>query len=654
MEKENYLKAIENLKDVIDKLEKTSVKERHKTHQTTNDLKYNNLFLKSKNNKFNLGKSNSIVQNMVFGLSKDKILKPKKIKKEKSIYEYLYDIDYYHSPMEIIHFNEKIKEIVNGLFDVILFMQKEKELKIKEYNQKYSIKNLKKNNSVKKTFKKLKSSSVVYETDKNLTDIGAKSLIGRVKRIQNFSHSNRKKTRSTTIILKKNKDKDKGKEKENENGQKKTKEQKEDDDYYYQPQSESKFIFEKTAKEVLSYFNDEIAKKVKLINNDGDISDFKYFFILLTNLSLRQIEILNNTQSSNMSPELFKNLPIFFSRQFKNTLNPAQRNLFEKLRVLSLIRCKVLADSNKKITVDNINFNIFHANIRFNDLKLKKYSDITKKIREVVDSGYESFKRKSMKNNDPLKNSQLERSLNSSNNNNSIKPLNKKDIIRKFISKRSRQMQKLEIDSSSSSLSDGESVETENNENNNFKYRKKFNLKEFRNDLIEELTYSYMIYSQDEIDNIILLIKSPIFVQMMNNLELEKIKDLNDDHTLLFELLKKELKRIEKSHIKKRKKKEIILTPSSDSSEDDLDINIDEKELNKNNINQRYKYSADFSNFNIFQNKLKDINKRNVSTDGDISFDLSQKFINFNLGKKGENNDILRTSTNVSLISKKL
>ena len=656
VEKENYLKAIENLKDVIDKLEKTSVKERHKTQQTANDFKFNNLFLKSKNNKFNSGKSNSIVSNMIFGFSKDKILKPKKINKEQSIYEYLYEIDYYQSPMEIVHFNEKIKEIVNGLFDVILFMQKEKEIKIKEYNQKYSNKNLKKNNSAKKTFKKMKSSSVVYETEKSLTDIGAKSLIGRVKRSQNFSHSNRNKNRSTTIIMKKNKDKDKDKdkEKEKEKEQKKAKEKKEEDDYYYQPQSESKFIFEKTAKEVLSYFNDEIAKKVKIINNEGDISDFKYFFILLTNLSLRQVEILNNTQNSNMSPELFKNLPIFFSRQFKNTLNPAQRNLFEKLRVLSLIRCKVLADSNKKITVDNINFNIFHANIRFNDIKLKQYSDITKKIREVVDSGYESFKRRSMKNNGSLKNSQLEKSQNSSNNKNSIKPLNKKDIIRKFISKRSKQMQKLEIDSSSSSISDGESVETEDNENIDFKYRNQFNLKVFRNDLIEELTYSYMIYSQDEIDNIILLIKSPIFVQMMNNLELAKIKDLDDDHTLLFELLKKELKRIEKSHIKKAKKKEIILTPPSESSEEDFDINIDEKDLNKNNLKQRYKYSADFSNFNIFQNKLKDIKKRNDGSDGDISFDLSQQFINFNLGKKGENNNILRTSTNVSLLSKKL
>ena len=52
MEKENYLKAINNLKEIINKLEKTSIKERHKTQQTLADKKYNNMFAKNmkKNN----------------------------------------------------------------------------------------------------------------------------------------------------------------------------------------------------------------------------------------------------------------------------------------------------------------------------------------------------------------------------------------------------------------------------------------------------------------------------------------------------------------------------------------------------------------------------------------------------------------------------
>ena len=127
-----------------------------------------------------------------------------------------------------------------------------------------------------------------------------------------------------------------------------------------------------------------------------------------------------------MSSELYKNLPIFFSRQFKNTLNPAQRNLFEKLRVLSLIRCKVLANPNDKITVDNINFNIFHANIRFNDERLKQYSDITNIVKEVIDSGYSTFKRKSNRYNSSFK-SPRQNSKEITENHNSTRPFNSKE-----------------------------------------------------------------------------------------------------------------------------------------------------------------------------------------------------------------------------------
>ena len=143
MEKENYSKALDNLKEVINKLEKTSQKERHRTQQTSVDKKYNNLFAKNikeytkqvkASNKNLYPKSNSIVSDMIVGISKEKILKSKtkKKKNEKLSIEYLYDIDFYDSIAEKIHFNERIKEIVNGLFDAILFIQNEKELKLKE------------------------------------------------------------------------------------------------------------------------------------------------------------------------------------------------------------------------------------------------------------------------------------------------------------------------------------------------------------------------------------------------------------------------------------------------------------------------------------------------------------------------------------------
>ena len=574
------------------------------------------------NNKVNdvlkYGKSNSIVANMVFSLIKEKILKTK-IEINETNYEYLYDIEYNQNKLEKYHFNEKIKEIVDGLFNAIIFMKKEKDIKLKEiqYNQRYFNKNA--INNQKRRARRTRSSSVVYETDKALLedDSNKIELLNRIMNTQNHTESGRKNKRSSTLFVIKNKP-------NNENNviEQPPIIQKEN---YYKLQSESKLIYEKTAEKILSYFNDEIVKKVKIISNEGDITDFKYFFILLTNLSVRQVEILNNTQNSNMSPELIRNLPIFFSRQFKNTLNPAQRNIFDKLRILSLIRCKVLADSNKKISVDNINFNIFHLNIRFNDIKLRYYSDITKKIRQVMDLGQDSSK-------------QIDSSPN-----NYIMPTNKTDVIRKFISNKSRIIEQDEENSNISSDSDGEIDKNEEKENIDFKYRREFNFKKFRNDLIEELNYSYMMYSKDEIDNIILLIKSPLFVKMMNCLDLEDIQDLDKEHTMLFELLKKELKRIETKQLMSAKRKEGI--PASDSSEEDLDIDINERELKKKRMGSGYKYSMDFSNFHNFKKRLNDLN--NNDENNEINVDLSQHLKKYNENNNVDNNSIMKTSTNV-------
>ena len=641
MEKKNYLKAVENLKEVINKLEKISQKERNKTQQTLLDKKFNDFFaknLRKGGNKNIYGKSNSIVSNMI--LSKDKLLKTKRKKEEKSNIEFLYDIDFYDSISEKIYFNEKIKEIVNGLFDAILFIQNEKEIKLKEldYYKKKLNKKFKKNNS-ENNFKRLKSSSIVYETQGSLVDINAKNLIGRVKINDNkyYSYSNgRNNNRSTTTKISNN---NKNKLKEKDEKMKKEKEKKIEDNYYYNQEIDSRFIPEKTAQNFLSYFNDEIAKKIKIINNEGDISDFINFFILLTNLGLRQVEILNNTQNSDMPPILFKNLPIFFSRQFKNTLNPAQRNIFEKLRVLSLIRCKVLSDPNKKISVDNVNFNIFHANIKFNELKLKKYSDIRNKIREVLESGYDIFKkRNSSKYNKIFKNSQSEISQDSQD-----KDININISVKQYISKKSKQIQKCDSNSSNSS-EDKKSLEEEDDddyENIDFKYRNKFDIKKFRDDLIKEVNYSYMIYSKEEIENIILLIKSPIFIQMMNILDFKDIKNLEKDHRLMIELLKNEIKKIEQLQMEQMTNKE---DSNSFSKSSENCIDIDEKDLLNKNLGLKHKYSGDFSSFKIFQNIISQINN-SIKFD---EIDRLEKFNKGNLKKEDYNNfnNILRTSTN--------
>ena len=511
------------------------------------------------------------------------------------------------------------------------------------------------NSDINLTSRRMKSSSVVYETDRSLIEFGAKNLIGRVKKNDDkdkyYSYSNdRAKNRSITMKIK-----NKNNEiKENNLKKKDGNEKNYVDNYYNQNQQiESRFIPEKTSQKFLSYFKDEIVKKIKIVNNEGDIADFKNFFILLANLSLRQVEILNNTQNTKMPPILFKNLPIFFSRQFKNTLNPAQRNIFEKLRVLSLIRCKVLSDSSKKISVDNINYNIFHANIRFNDLKLKQYSDITKKIREVLERGYQKRSSTKLDNIYQIKSSQLEISQSQDSEEKMTSKINRNECVKKYISKKAKQMQKSDINSSNSSSEDKGSYEEENNyENINFKYRDKFDLNKFREDLIEETSNSYMLYSKEEMDNIILLIKSPIFIRMLNILELKDIKELDNDHPLMIELLKNEIKRIERLHIIKNNDNNNSFSFSK-SSENDCNIDIDEKDLVNTNFGIKHKYSVDFSSFRIFQNKLKEMND-GKKIENKESPDLLDKFNEFNNKKNEENNfhNILRTSTNVSILNK--
>ena len=57
----------------------------------------------------------------------------------------------------------------------------------------------------------------------------------------------------------------------------------------------------------------------------------------------------------------------------------------------------ILNKNNLNNYKTNFNFSIFHANIRFNEIKLRQYSDVMKIVREVIESGYGIFKRKSIR-----------------------------------------------------------------------------------------------------------------------------------------------------------------------------------------------------------------------------------------------------------------
>ena len=479
MEKENYLKAIESLKQVIKILSKDGRRDKKTIgeKEDKNNKKRFNLFKKEKTD-----------------------TQKKYMKGDKEIvpYEFLLENEYYNSLYEKKMFNEQIKKIVNGLFDAILFLQKDKEEILKEKNKISN--NEESDESVNKIKRNISDNALKkYKENSNFNDGNIDNKKERNKTYEkenDFKTLNRKKKlrRSETIITKENHMKNFLQKKQN-----KQIEKNENDDKKIEEGKNHIFINEKKSKKILNYFRDDLIQKIKLINNEEDISDFKYFFILLANLSLKQLEILNSTQNYNAPKELYYNLPIFFSSQFKNSLNPGQKNIFDKLKFLSLIRCKVLDNPSKKISIENINFKIFYLNRININMKLKNFTDIKNKIKEIMS-------RKSS--------------------------VNSRYYKYKYF---------LSLNNEGNNYIEEKKVE--------FRYNKEFNLEKFRKELLNEIHISYMIYSQDEIDDMELVVKSDLFVNIMNGLDLKDIKEFKNNKPIFMEILNNEIKRIKNADI---------------------------------------------------------------------------------------------------------
>ena len=85
-------------------------------------------------------------------------------------------------------------------------------------------------------------------------------------------------------------------------------------------------------------------------------------------------------------------------------------------------------------------------------------------------------------------------------------------------------------------------------ENVEFKYKNQINFEKFKKELIKEVKLNYLLYSKEEIENILLVIKSKIFIVLMNRLDLKDIKELKKDKSLLIEILNNELKKTKNLH----------------------------------------------------------------------------------------------------------
>ena len=463
MEKENYLKAIENLRNVINILESIYQKKRFNVIKIQEDKNIN---------------KTTIYKNR---LKDDKKKTTGKKKVDKISYEFLLEIEYFENQGEKLSFNEKIKEIVGGLFEIILTLQKEKGIKLIE--RKPKLINNNKINEIK--WKRHKSSPSINRKkgliENNLSKSYDKIIIRNINLNDIYEKSKiniNPQENSTNIV--------KGTINDKSHNEK-----------------ESKiFITEKNSNIILNYFKAEFAKKIKIINDNEDFNNFKYFIILLANLSLKQIEILNNTQNTDVPIESFYNLPIFFCSQFKNSLNQAQKNIFNKLNFLSLIRCKILENPDKKISLNNINFKIFQLMRISINLKLENYSDISNKIKNIL----------------------------------------KLQSDRNFIFNNKN-------DNSENNIDENKSFEI-SNKNVEFKYKNEIDFKKFKEEIINEVNLSKYLYSQEEIDNMILVVKSKYFFILLNELDLKDINEIKEDKTLLIEILNKEIKKLKEDKLK--------------------------------------------------------------------------------------------------------
>ena len=350
---------------------------------------------------------------------------------------------------------------------------------------------------------------------------------------------------------------------------------------------------EETSQKIITYLNEKMLKKKKILDNEKSISDFEYFFLLLTSLSYRQIEILNETQLVNLAESKFRNLPILFSKQFKNSLNPSQKRMFNKLRVLSLIRGKILKEPNLPISVENLNFNIFNIKLKFDDLKIKNknipeiidgINRAEQKIKQKID--FDKFKKKS-----PTKSEELISIFTGKKT--------QKDIIITFIQHKIKSYQK-------ESDSEEDNDDTSHNDENeiNFKYQNKYDINIIRKKLIKKINNKKNV-SEKSKELYIEIINSKSFILLMNCFDFSQIQEIVKNLEILFYFLK---------FVKETSMKEYKLylqlkngNDQSSSSDNSFSIDVFEKNI-FNNIKQSFNLRIHKRNNSVDRLKLNDKN----------------------------------------------
>ncbi len=278
--------------------------------------------------------------------------------------------------------------------------------------------------------------------------------------------------------------------------------------------------------------------------NQNEIIEFEKFFIFLTKLSAYQIELLNMDQPDKKNFKKFKSLPIYFSNNFKQSLNLEQMNMLNNIKILMLKRKLVLKNVEHLILVDNLNFDLIY-----------KYEECSVPITQL----------------------------------NNLESINKK--------KEEFQNFNNELIKASQLRKEKKSAKTELNDENNqykFKYQNKISYESLKATLKKKYKMENYPHPIDEV------IKDSFVIELLNRMKYKEVKMFYDNPEWLLEILinyKKNMENDERSSTKSKEEKEKIdekiIQHESDNSESSLSDKAEVEQKKSNDILDAMKIGKD-------------------------------------------------------------
>ena len=256
--------------------------------------------------------------------------------------------------------------------------------------------------------------------------------------------------------------------------------------------------------------------------NQNEIIEFEKFFIFLTKLSAYQIELLNMEQPDKKNYKKFKSLPIYFSSNFKQSLNLEQMNMLNNIKILMLKRKLVLKNVDHLIMVDNLNYELIY-----------KYEECSVPITQF----------------------------------NNLHSINQKKLEFKQFNEellKNAQMKKEKKNSAKTELVD-------DNNQLKFKYQERIPFESLKAALKKKYKLFNYSYPIDEV------IKDSFIIELLNRMKYKEVKMLNDNPEWLLEILIEYKNRIEKderssnrSKEEKDKKEEKVIEQESEKDESSI------------------------------------------------------------------------------------